>query len=100
MPEFSFGKAALVFMAVGLAIQPSLAIALGFLGACFVFAWEAYLEHGENVSHDINMVMLQNQLDVIQRDHQEVVKATEETKKLLSQANLAMGFKPGRASKQ
>lgn len=55
---------------------------------------EAYLKNkDEEKYYDSNIVAIQNQVDEIMKNHELILKTSEETKKLLSQANLsrAMG---------
>lgn len=53
----------------------------------------------ESKAMDTNMVMLQNQLDSVnselvnvKKDHEQFIKSADETRKLLSEKNLAKGF--------
>lgn len=91
----------LIFLCLGLKcifIEISYADALAFTVACGGLCFDRYQLSKDKITQDaasdLNMVMIQNQLDQIKADHESVHKLAEESKKLLSQGNLALGFKP------
>lgn len=47
-----------------------------------------------SVENTVDLSPLQAEIDKIKADHELVAKTAEESKKLLSQANLAVGFTP------
>lgn len=102
MDPYQFKPGLTLFIVVGVYFMfvTTLAVALGllFIGAVYCFErYEMFLrDQLEQKSYDTNIVAIQNQLDEIKKNHEQVIKTSEDTKKLLSQANLskAMGKNP------
>ncbi len=48
----------------------------------------------EEKKHDLNMVMLQNQIEALQKDHDAVKRVAEETKNMINAAKLSNSILP------
>jgi hypothetical protein len=97
LDEFPLGQFSVIVSLINISLfGPSPSTAAMLLFSFSAYCFEKYEKTKKKIesekSYDINMVMLQNQLDQIKLDHEGIKKTAEDTKKLLSQSNLAMGF--------
>lgn len=53
-----------------------------------------FREVTEDKKHDLNMVMLQNQIEALQKDHESVKKIAEETKNMVNAQKLSNSVLP------
>lgn len=87
------GAVILVLFAIYFMFIPTLAVAMGLFFIGLVYCYERYelllRDREEQKLYDTNIVAMQNQVDEIRKNHELILKTSEETKKLLSQANLS-----------
>jgi hypothetical protein len=90
-------------------VQPSYPAAIVFCAVCATFAFNAYISNREYTEsneklkdtilekiHKLDMAVegINGDLSEVIKSHSEIAKMAEETKKLLSQTNLAQSFLP------
>jgi hypothetical protein len=94
--DVKFGMGMFTLLMINMVYQPSLpaAIALFVAGAihCYeLFQFGEYEKTNENLFEETLNTMVKT-IDRLDAEHAAVIKMAEDTKKLLSQANLAAGF--------
>lgn len=74
----------------------SLSAVFGFAIAFLIYErYEALkIKLSEDALYDKNFVMIQNQIEQMKLDHEALIAIVEEGKKVISQANLAIGIQP------
>lgn len=71
-----------------------IAFGLALANKAFLTFLEYKQRSEDDKAHDLNMVMLQNQIDALKVESEQVKKIAEDAKVLLNKSNLALSFIP------